>query len=38
MNALNPVYKVGDQIVEAISLHEPNVKKEEAKKRELEKS
>ena len=29
MNALNPVYKVGDQIVEAIRLHE-NVTKEEA--------
>ncbi len=33
MNALNPVYKVGDQIVEAISLHEPNVDKKEAKER-----
>lgn len=33
MNALNPVYKVGDQIVEAISLHEPKVSKEEARKR-----
>jgi len=33
MNAFNPVYRVGDQIVEAISLHEPNVSKEEAKKR-----
>lgn len=29
MNALNPVYKVGDQIVEAIMLHE-DVSKEEA--------
>lgn len=29
MNALNPVYKVGDQIVEAIMLHE-GVRKEEA--------
>jgi len=33
MNALNPVYKVGDQIVEAISIHEPDVKKKEAQKR-----
>jgi len=33
MNAFNPVYRVGDQIVEAISLHEPKVSKEEAKKR-----
>lgn len=32
MNALNPVYKVGDQIVEAIQLHE-DIKKEEAVKR-----
>ncbi len=30
MNALNPVYKVGDQIVEAIRSHEKNVSKEEA--------
>lgn len=33
MNALNPVFKVGDQIVEAIRLHEPNVSKSEAWKR-----
>lgn len=33
MNALNPVYKVGDQIVEAISVHEPEVNKDEARKR-----
>jgi len=33
MNALNPVYKVGDQIVEAIRLHEPHVSPYEAKKR-----
>ena len=33
MNALNPVYKVGDQIVEAIILHEPRVSPYEAKKR-----
>ncbi len=30
MNALNPVYKIGDQIVEAIRAHEKNVSKEEA--------
>jgi peptide/nickel transport system ATP-binding protein len=30
MNAMNPVYKVGDQIVEAIRLHEPGVNKREA--------
>jgi peptide/nickel transport system ATP-binding protein len=30
MNALNPLFKVGDQIVEAIKLHEPKVKKKEA--------
>jgi len=33
MNALNPVYTIGDQIVEAIRFHEPNVSKEEAKER-----
>jgi len=33
MNALNPVYKVGDQIVEAILTHEPDVSKHEAKNR-----
>jgi peptide/nickel transport system ATP-binding protein len=33
MNALNPVYKVGDQIVEAILTHERNVSKEEAEER-----
>jgi len=33
MNALNPVFKVGDQIVEAIRLHESDVSKSEAKKR-----
>jgi len=33
MNALNPVYKVGDQIVEAILAHEPNAKKNEAEER-----
>jgi peptide/nickel transport system ATP-binding protein len=33
MNALNPVYKIGDQIVEAIALHEPDVSRGEANKR-----
>lgn len=33
MNALNPVYKVGDQIVEAIVTHEPDVSKSEAMER-----
>jgi len=33
MNALNPVYRVEDQIIEAIKVHEPQVKKKEAKKR-----
>ncbi|MCW3980509.1 MAG: ABC transporter ATP-binding protein [Candidatus Bathyarchaeota archaeon] len=33
MNAMNPVYKVGDQIVEAIQLHEPKVFRSEAKER-----
>ncbi len=33
MNALNPVQKVGDQIVEAIRLHEPEVEKEDAMER-----
>lgn len=33
MNALNPVYKVGDQIVEAIKAHEPHVTKKEALER-----
>jgi peptide/nickel transport system ATP-binding protein len=33
MNAMNPVIKVSDQIVEAIQLHEPNVEKQEALER-----
>lgn len=33
MNALNPVYKIGDQIVEAVTTHEPDVKKREALER-----
>lgn len=33
MNALNPVYKVGEQITESIRLHEENVTKEEADER-----
>ncbi len=30
MNAMNPLFKVGDQIVEAIRFHEPKVKKKQA--------
>jgi len=33
MNALNPVYKVGDQIIEAIRRHEPQTSVEEADER-----
>jgi len=33
MNALNPVYKVGDQIAETILVHEPDTKKKETKER-----
>lgn len=33
MNALNPVFKVGDQIVEAILTHEKTMNKREAKER-----
>jgi len=33
MNALNPVYKVGDQIVEAIVTHESDISKKEAEQR-----
>lgn len=33
MNAMNPLYKIGDQIVEAIRLHEPNVTRHEARDR-----
>lgn len=33
MNALNPVQRIGDQIIEAILLHEPEVEKDEAKAR-----
>jgi len=33
MNALNPVYKVSDQIVEAITLHMPEISKKEAYER-----
>ncbi|MEM1551134.1 MAG: ABC transporter ATP-binding protein [Candidatus Bathyarchaeia archaeon] len=35
MNALNPVYSVGDQIVEAIRLHEPEVSRREALERAM---
>jgi peptide/nickel transport system ATP-binding protein len=33
MNALNPVYKIEEQINEAIKEHEPHIKKEEARER-----
>lgn len=33
MNALNPLYTIGYQSVEAIRIHEPNVSKKEAKER-----
>jgi len=33
MNALNPVYKIGDQIVEAIVTHESNISKKDAEDR-----
>ena len=33
MNALNPVYRIGDQIIEAILTHEPHITKKEAEKR-----
>src|SRR5688500_16987747 len=33
MNALNPVYTVGDQIVEAILAHEPHVRRSAARAR-----
>ncbi|PSP75712.1 ABC transporter ATP-binding protein [Halobacteriales archaeon QS_1_68_20] len=33
MNALNPVYRVGDQIVEAIRVHEPETPEDEAHER-----
>ncbi|MGB9778158.1 MAG: ABC transporter ATP-binding protein [Candidatus Bathyarchaeales archaeon] len=33
MNALNPVYKVSDQIIEAIRLHEPEIEASEARSR-----
>jgi len=33
MNAMNPVYRIEDQIVEAIKLHEPKISKKEARKR-----
>jgi peptide/nickel transport system ATP-binding protein len=33
MNALNPVFKVGDQVVEAIRLHEPDVPQSDARRR-----
>jgi peptide/nickel transport system ATP-binding protein len=33
MNALNPIYRVEDQIIEAITTHEPEVSKEDARER-----
>ncbi|MHA2277416.1 MAG: ABC transporter ATP-binding protein, partial [Candidatus Kariarchaeaceae archaeon] len=36
MNALNPVHKIGDQIKEVISIHEPDVEKDEAWDRVVE--
>lgn len=33
MNALNPVYKISEQIVEAIRLHEPEIESSEARSR-----
>src|SRR5207302_11023071 len=33
MNAINPVYKVGDQIVEAIRTHEPHADNRDARER-----
>jgi len=33
MNALNPVFRIDDQIAEAIKLHEPGVSQKEAKER-----
>jgi len=33
MNALNPLYRIEDQIIEAIRLHEPETSKEEARER-----
>jgi len=33
MNAMNPVVRVKDQIIEAIQIHEPNVSKKEAEER-----
>ena len=35
MNALNPVFKVGDQIIEAIKTHEPDLPKSDAKARAM---
>ncbi len=33
MNAMNPVQRVGDQIIEAIQLHEPDVERKDAQER-----
>jgi oligopeptide/dipeptide ABC transporter ATP-binding protein len=36
MTALNPVYRIGDQIVEQIRVHDPNVSKAQARERTVE--
>jgi len=36
MTALNPVYTVGDQIMEAIMVHNPDISKKEARERAIE--
>jgi len=36
MNALNPSYKIGDQIIEAIMIHYPEISKKEAEKKAKE--
>lgn len=36
MTSLNPVFRIGDQVDEIIKLHNPEMKKEEVKKRTLE--
>ena len=35
LNAFNPVYKIGDQIIEAIQVHNPDIKYEEAREQVL---
>lgn len=36
MTSLNPVFRIGDQVDEVISLHNPSMSKEEVKKRTIE--